>query len=33
MLLLAKDAPFIFTEECLQSFHTLKEALISAPVI
>jgi hypothetical protein len=30
---LAKDAPFIFTEECLQSFHTLKEALISAPVI
>jgi hypothetical protein len=33
MHLLAKDAPFIFTEECLQSFHTLKEALISAPVI
>jgi hypothetical protein len=31
--LLAKDAPFIFIEECLQSFHTLKEALISAPVI
>jgi hypothetical protein len=31
--LLAKDAPFIFMEECLQSFHTLKEALISAPVI
>jgi hypothetical protein len=30
---LAKDAPFIFTEECLQSFHTLKEALVSAPVI
>jgi hypothetical protein len=30
--LLAKDAPFVFTEECLQSFHTLKEALISAPV-
>jgi hypothetical protein len=30
---LAKDVPFIFTEECLQSFHTLKEALISAPVI
>jgi hypothetical protein len=24
---------FIFTEECLQSFHTLKKALISAPVI
>jgi hypothetical protein len=31
--LLAKDASFIFTEECLQSFHTLKKALISAPVI
>jgi hypothetical protein len=25
--------PFVFTEECLQSFHTLKKALISAPVI
>jgi hypothetical protein len=32
MHLLAKYAPFIFTEECLQSFHTLKKALISAPV-
>jgi hypothetical protein len=31
--LLAKDAPFVFTEECLQSFHTLKKALVSAPVI
>jgi hypothetical protein len=31
--LLPKDAPFVFTEECLQSFHTLKKALISAPVI
>jgi hypothetical protein len=31
--LLAKDAPFIFMEECLQSFHTLKKALVSAPVI
>jgi hypothetical protein len=31
--LLAKDAPFIFTVECLQSFHTLKEALISTHVI
>jgi hypothetical protein len=31
--LLAKDASFVFTEECLQSFHTLKKALISAPVI
>jgi hypothetical protein len=31
--LLTKDASFVFTEECLQSFHTLKKALISAPVI
>jgi hypothetical protein len=31
--LLAKDAPFIFTEECLQSFHTLKKALISTTII
>jgi hypothetical protein len=31
--LLAKDAPFVFTEECLQSFDTLKKTLISAPVI
>jgi hypothetical protein len=31
--LLAKDAPFGFTEECLQSFHTMKKALISTPVI
>jgi hypothetical protein len=31
--LLAKDAPLIFMKECLQSFHTLKEALISALVI
>jgi hypothetical protein len=33
MDLLAKDAPFFFTEECIESFHTLKKALISAPVI
>jgi hypothetical protein len=31
--LLAKDAPFVFTEECLQAFHTLKKALISTPAI
>jgi hypothetical protein len=30
---LAKDISFIFTKECLQSFHTLKKALISAPII
>jgi hypothetical protein len=33
MHLLAKDALFIFTEECIRSFNTLKKALISAPVI
>jgi hypothetical protein len=33
MHLLAKDALFIFMEECLQSFHTLKKALISTPII
>jgi hypothetical protein len=31
--LLAKDALFVFTEECLQSFHTLRKALISAHVM
>jgi hypothetical protein len=31
--LLAKDVSFIFTEECLQAFHTLKKALVSALVI
>jgi hypothetical protein len=31
--LLAKDALFVFTEECFQSFHTLKKELISTPVI
>jgi hypothetical protein len=33
MHLLDKDVPFVFTEECLQSFHTLKKALVSVPVI
>ena len=31
--LLAKDAPFIFSDECHESFRTLKKALISAPII
>ena len=31
--LLAKDVPFEFTDECLGVFHTLKKALISAPII
>ena len=31
--MLAKDVPFEFTDECLNAFHTLKKALISAPII
>ena len=31
--LLAKDAPFEFTDECLKAFNTLKKALILAPII
>jgi hypothetical protein len=31
--LLAKDAPFEFDDECLDAFHILKKALISAPII
>ena len=31
--LLAKDAPFEFTNECLKAFNTLKRALVSAPII
>ncbi|WVZ84678.1 hypothetical protein U9M48_031682 [Paspalum notatum var. saurae] len=31
--LLAKDAPFVFNEECLKAFHKLKEALVTAPII
>jgi hypothetical protein len=31
--LLAKDVLFVFDEECLIAFHTLKKALISAPII
>ena len=31
--LLAKNAPFEFNDECLKSLHTLKQALISAPII
>ena len=29
----AKDAPFIFYDECLKAFNTLKKALVSAPII
>jgi len=31
--LLAKDAPFEFTDECLCAFHTLKKPLILASII
>jgi hypothetical protein len=31
--LLAKDEPLEFTDECLTAFHTLKIALILAPII
>ena len=33
MNLLTKDMPFEFIDECLDAFHTLKKALISAPII
>jgi hypothetical protein len=31
--LLAKDAPFIFNNDCHEAFQTLKQALVSAPII
>jgi hypothetical protein len=31
--LLAKDAYFEFTDECLAAFHTLKRALVLVPII
>ncbi|WJX51835.1 hypothetical protein P8452_37999 [Trifolium repens] len=31
--LLLKDSTFTFTEECLKSFNTLKEKLVTAPII
>nr|ACY01934.1 hypothetical protein [Beta vulgaris] len=31
--LLLKDAPFLFTNECLVSFNRIKQALITAPII
>ena len=31
--LLVKDTPFIFLEECLVAFNTLKKALIQAPIL
>ena len=31
--LLAKDSPFMFTNDFLEAFNKLKQALISAPII
>lgn len=31
--LLMKDVPFVFTEQCLTAFNTLKEKITSTPVI
>ena len=31
--LLQHDVPFVFSQECLESFNLLKEALISAPIV
>ncbi|WVZ80564.1 hypothetical protein U9M48_028032 [Paspalum notatum var. saurae] len=31
--LLSKDTPFVFDDACLEAFHTLKKALVTAPII
>lgn len=31
--LLVKDAEFVFNEDCLKSFNTLKEKLVTAPIL
>ncbi|WVZ76676.1 hypothetical protein U9M48_024629 [Paspalum notatum var. saurae] len=31
--LLAKGTPFVFDDACLEAFHTLKKALVTAPII
>ena len=31
--LLQKDIPFVFYDDCLEAFKTLKKALISAPIV
>ena len=31
--LLQQDAIFDFNEDCVRAFHTLKQALVSAPII
>ena len=30
--LLQKDIPFVFDDDCLEAFETLKKTLISAPI-
>ena len=32
-ILLQKDVPFIFDDDCLEAFETLKKALISARIV
>ena len=31
--LLQKDAPFVFDDDCVEAFETLKKALTSAPIV
>ena len=31
--LLEKDIPFVFDDDCLEAFETLRKALISAPIV
>lgn len=31
--ILQKDVPFVFDDDCLEAFKTLKKALISAPIV
>ena len=31
--LLQKDIPFVFDDDCLEAFETLKKSLISAPIV
>ena len=30
---LQKDIPFVFDDDCLEAFETLKKALITAPIV
>ena len=31
--LLQKDVPFVFDDDCVEAFETLKKALTSAPIV